>query len=136
MLVTGGLEVEFVNHACALDAVLTTKPCPSDLVRAFVRRAAARVAPATMSLTPSATTDDGAAVGDRVRIWAARYRLSTAGTDVLRHAVRGQVRGEIAADRGTSLHTVKNQIADILRRTGDDTLQAAVSRLLREVVRT
>jgi hypothetical protein len=43
-------------------------------------------------------------------------------------------RGTIAKFRGSSPLTIKRQVADMLPKTGDESLHAAVERLLREVI--
>jgi DNA-binding NarL/FixJ family response regulator len=64
--------------------------------------------------------------------WAIRYRLSEAETDVLRRAALGEDRKMIAASRSSSEQTIKKHVTNLLRRTGDASLHAAVERLLRE----
>jgi DNA-binding NarL/FixJ family response regulator len=66
--------------------------------------------------------------------WRDRYRMSDAQTDVLRRAACGQNRDAIAAFRSSSPNTVKRQIVDLLQKTGDESLHAAVERLTREAV--
>jgi len=52
--------------------------------------------------------------------------------DILGRAALGAMRSEIARWRGSSEYTVKTQIAELLRRTGDSSFQMALVRLLRE----
>ncbi len=68
----------------------------------------------------------------RTEFWQARYDLSEALRDVLCRAARGENRDTIAAFRSSSPNTVKRQIFDLLQKTGDETLHAAIERLMRE----
>jgi DNA-binding NarL/FixJ family response regulator len=70
----------------------------------------------------------------RSQTWQERHRLSGAQTDILCRAAMGENRDTIAACRSSSTLTVKRQIADLLRKTGDESLHAAIERLVREVV--
>jgi DNA-binding NarL/FixJ family response regulator len=60
--------------------------------------------------------------------------MSNAQTDILRRAARGENRDTIAAFRSSSPSTVKRQIVDLLQKTGDESLHAAIERLTRETV--
>jgi DNA-binding NarL/FixJ family response regulator len=70
------------------------------------------------------------------KAWAAEYGLSKGLVDVLERAALGETRDAIAADRGSSRQTVRSQASTLLRRTGDKSLDLAVGRLLRDVVRS
>jgi DNA-binding CsgD family transcriptional regulator len=61
--------------------------------------------------------------------------LSETEADVLRRSALGQSRGEIAASRGTSEHTIRTQIGRILGKTGHGSFFSAVGDILREVAR-
>jgi DNA-binding NarL/FixJ family response regulator len=67
-----------------------------------------------------------------VDVWTTRYALSEAQSDILLRAARGARREAIARARGTTDLTVKTQIRSLLVKTGDDDLQGAVERVLRE----
>jgi DNA-binding CsgD family transcriptional regulator len=73
---------------------------------------------------------------DTARTWAALYRLSLGETDVLVKAANGASRDEIAESRGTSSLTVKDQERRVHEKTGDASFHHAVSRLLREALRS
>jgi DNA-binding NarL/FixJ family response regulator len=66
--------------------------------------------------------------------WRDRYKMSDAQTDILRRAARGENRDTIAAFRSSSPKTVKRQIVDLLGKTGDESLHAAIERLTREAL--
>jgi DNA-binding NarL/FixJ family response regulator len=64
--------------------------------------------------------------------WAKRYKLSPAQAWIMQAVVDGKTRDQIAAERGTSLVTTKSHIHQLLKKTGDESLLAAVARLYRE----
>jgi DNA-binding NarL/FixJ family response regulator len=68
----------------------------------------------------------------RTERWRDRYQMSLAETDVLRRAALGENRDTIAAFRSSSPNTVKRQVVDLLQKTGDESLHAAIQRLTRE----
>jgi DNA-binding NarL/FixJ family response regulator len=73
-------------------------------------------------------------VEQRTERWRHCYNMSEAQTDILRRAARGENRDAIAAFRSSSPNTVKRQIVDLLQKTGDESLHAAIERLTREAV--
>ena len=64
--------------------------------------------------------------------WERRYGLTEAQAFILEAAVSGKTRTEIARARGTSPTTIKKQVHELLAKTGDSSLLAATTRLLRE----
>ena len=68
----------------------------------------------------------------RIGGWAARYKLTSAETSILRAAAEGMTHGEIAKSRGSSPTTIKAHVHHLLKKTGDRSMLAAVARLLRE----
>jgi DNA-binding NarL/FixJ family response regulator len=70
----------------------------------------------------------------RTEHWRDRYQMSLAQTDILRRAALGENRHTIAAFRSSSPNTVKRQIADLLQKTGDESLHSAIERVTREAV--
>jgi DNA-binding NarL/FixJ family response regulator len=58
--------------------------------------------------------------------YTARYRLSNAEVEVLRCAVAGKNRADIARDRSVSTNTVKTQIRALLAKSGHATLHDLV----------
>lgn len=65
--------------------------------------------------------------------WAARYGLTDAETDVLRRGAVGESRESIGRERRSSHQTINKHVANLLRRTGDASLQVAIARILREI---
>jgi DNA-binding NarL/FixJ family response regulator len=66
--------------------------------------------------------------------WAERHALSRAEKEILRIAAHGTPRSALAEKRGVEPSTVKKQVQFLLAKTGDESLQVCVSRLLREVL--
>jgi DNA-binding NarL/FixJ family response regulator len=86
---------------------------------------------------PSITEDAcplDARVAPVVAVWAERYGLTDSEGDVLRRCALGESREAIVAARGTSMLTLQKHASNMLRRTLDESLQAAAARLLREVL--
>jgi DNA-binding NarL/FixJ family response regulator len=117
MVLTGVLEADAINVVHDLRGEYVVKPVATDRIERFSRQAASF----SWRLESVAGT------------WAHRYGLSDAEENVLVRAAAGESRVAIADARGSSALTVKTQIANILRLTRDESLQAAVARLLREL---
>jgi DNA-binding NarL/FixJ family response regulator len=117
LVLTGDNDPEAINRACELGASFAVKPVTSSLLQAFVESAT--------SLRERLVS---AAHG-----WRARDGLSEAECDVLVRLALGETREEIAAGRGTSIHTVKKQCEKISKKTGGLRFHAAAARLVREV---
>ena len=64
--------------------------------------------------------------------WRTRYGLTEVETAILLAALEGKRREEIARERRVAVVTVKSQISTLLKKTGDRSLLAATTRLLRE----
>ena len=119
MVLTGNNEDAAANAAYDLRAHYVIKPVVSERIEHFLRDAVsldARVAPALQE-------------------WAARYGLSEAETDLLGRTALGESKAVIIAARQTSKETIKTQVATLLGKTGDDSLQVAAARFLRDVAR-
>jgi two-component system response regulator DevR len=119
MVLTGNNRDAAANAAYDLRAHYCVKPVVTERIEQFLKDAASletRLAPA-------------------LRLWAARYGLSDAETDLLRRTALGESKGRIAEARGVSRETIKTQVATLLDKTGDESLQAAAGRLLRDVAR-
>jgi DNA-binding NarL/FixJ family response regulator len=69
-----------------------------------------------------------------VERWRVEYDLTPAEVAVLELAAHGAARSRLAALRGVAASTVKKQVQVILTKTGDTSLEGAVSRLLRAIV--
>ena len=123
VFLTGYANPDWINRAFALGARYLVKPAGFDAIRGFFRDA--------VSVVSFSSRVELAA-----RQWRTMYRLSEAESDVLRRSAMGQDRRAVALGRGTSELTVKRQVANLLRMTGDASMHAAVERLLRELVST
>lgn len=101
-----------LNRAFALRAEYLVKPAPAEALVSFVKRAALR-----------RTT--------RVWIesWAERHQLTPVERALFVAAADGQTRSQLAAQFGT---TTKTHVHNLLAKTGDASLLAAVTRALRE----
>src|SRR5262249_3026067 len=66
--------------------------------------------------------------------WSARFGLTNAEASVLLLATDGHDRAAIAAIRGSTEATAKNQIYSLLQKTGYSCLRQAVALLLREAL--
>jgi DNA-binding NarL/FixJ family response regulator len=67
-----------------------------------------------------------------VREWAGRYELTETEISILRSAIEGSERDQLAFERGVSTTTLKKHVNNLLRKTGDASLLAVAARLLRE----
>jgi len=112
MVLTGRPDPAVINAAHDLGATCVIKPVDAERIRQFLR-----------ARSPVSTV---------VETWVDQYSLSDAEADVLLRAVLGASKVAIATARGSSVLTIKKQIANALRKTGDGSLLAAVQRLLRE----
>lgn len=112
MILTGWSDPVVINAAHDLGATCVIKPVNSERIRQFLH-----------ARNPIEIVLD---------VWVDRFSLSQAEGDVLLRAVLGSSKAAIAAARGSTELTVKKQIANALRKTGDGSLLAAVQRLLRE----
>ena len=107
MVLTGNNRDAAANAAYDLRAHYCIKPVVTERIEQFLRNAVsldARVAPALQE-------------------WAARYGLSEAETDLLGRTALGESKAAIVAARRTSKETIKTQVATLLGKTGDDSLQ-------------
>lgn len=73
-------------------------------------------------------------VDSTLRSWIDRYRLTAAETEILRDATEGSVHKDITLKHGVSANTIKRHVRNVLEKTGDDTLNGAALRLLREAL--
>ena len=112
LIYSGNHEAADVNRAFALRAEYLVKPAKAEALVAFVKRALDR-----------RTT--------RVWIesWAERHQLTPAERAILVAAAEGQTRSQIEAQYAT---TAKTHVHNLLAKTGDGSLLAAVTRALRE----
>jgi len=117
---TSGLTSELLRivRSSSIGELIEASGARSDRVALEARRPAARGLDARVT--------------DATHRWAVEYGLTAAQVDILGRAALGAMRSEIARWRGSSEYTVKTQIAELLRRTGDSSFQMALVRLLRE----
>jgi DNA-binding NarL/FixJ family response regulator len=122
LILSGEVDHGRLREADTHDATYLLKPpAVSDLDRFAVRvKESAAIAAERVDL-----------IVDR---WAERHELSGAETDILRIAAHGARRSELAEKRGVEPSTVKKQVQFLLAKTGDESLQACVSRVLREAL--
>ncbi|HEX8789933.1 MAG TPA: response regulator transcription factor [Polyangiaceae bacterium] len=115
MVLTGATDQAAINAAFDLDAEYVVKPVQQARIVKFL----------------VTHQDFGARLDRTIGAWRSRYTLSDAEADVLRRAALGETRDEIAAARECSVLTVKTHVTNLLQKTGDASLHAAVGRLLR-----
>jgi DNA-binding NarL/FixJ family response regulator len=119
LILTGNTERETIHAACRLGARYLVKPFSKEPIERF--------------LLDASKAGLSARVERVVHAWAERYRISAAHMDVLRRSALGQDRGMLPAARDCSEQTIDKHVTNLLRRTGDASLHAAVERLLREL---
>jgi DNA-binding NarL/FixJ family response regulator len=117
MVLTGAADQAAINAAFDLNAQYVVKPVQQ-----------ARISKFLLSQQGFAAKLDRALIA-----WRQRYSLSEAETDVVRRAAQGETREEIAAARNCSVLTIKTHVTNLLQKTGDGSLHAAVGRLLRSM---
>jgi DNA-binding NarL/FixJ family response regulator len=67
-----------------------------------------------------------------VREWARQYELTETEISILRSAIEGSERDQLAFERGVSTTTLKKHVNNLLRKTGDASLLTVAARLLRD----
>jgi DNA-binding NarL/FixJ family response regulator len=122
LVVSGGVDERRLAEAHHLGAHYLLKPIDARQLGLFAIRMRAKL---------RQTRDKIAA---RVEQWTVEYDLTPAETAVLELAAHGTPRSQIAELRGVVPTTLKKQVQIILAKTGDSSLDAAVSRLLRAIV--
>jgi DNA-binding NarL/FixJ family response regulator len=114
--------------------VLTARYTPSDINRAFDLGARYLVKPfdseRILSFARDATSEN--TVEDAARVWGWRYALTKTEASILIAAADGRTHDELLADRGIARGTLKKHVQNLLKKTGDPSLLAAVARMLRE----
>jgi len=125
------------SHAPAV--VLTALNDPATITRAFELRSRYLVKTADtqsiLSFFNDAVSADATTLygtSDIVRDWVTRYHLTAAEADILVAAVEGEARDAVACARGITPRTLNAHVHNLLHKTGDKSLLAAVARLLRE----
>ena len=125
LVVSGDVDPARLREAHQNDVLYLLKPTHLSDLDTFVVR-----------VRESAAKAD-ARVAALVEQWSIEYDLSAAETAILRLGTQGTTaRSALAAKRGVSPSTVKKQVQKLLAKSGDDTLPACVTRLLREVLQS
>ena len=122
LVVSGGVDERRLAEAHHLGAHYLLKPVDTRELGLFAVRMRAKLRQRDAKIV---------AVVER---WALEYDLTPAEADVLELAAQGAARSRLAELRGVAASTVKKQVQVILTKTGDTSLEAAVSRLLRAIV--
>jgi DNA-binding NarL/FixJ family response regulator len=115
-VVASVLDSETVNTVADLGAYCFVKPLRAPILERFLANTS------SLSLRIAKTS----------RAWTIVYGLTDAEADVLRRCALGESRELIAAARGSSALTLQKHVSNLLRRTRDESLQAAAARLLRD----
>ena len=115
LIYSGNHQPSELNRAFALDAEYLVKPATPNALVSFVAKAL-----------------EQPALRRWVETWAARYELTPTETAVLFSAAEGKTRAEIDAEHETAPSTTKSHVHNLLAKTGDTSLLAAVTRMLRE----
>ena len=121
-IVAGGVDKEVLEAAHRLDATCLLKPVHVADLRLIAQRARRRV---QRRMTR---------IGAQVEEWGRRHSLSEAEMSILALAAHGTRRASLPGIRNVEKDTLRKQVRRIVERTGDDTLDHAVARLLREIV--
>ena len=123
LIITGLRDNALAQAAFALGATYLVKPVEDVYVESLVYHA-----------FEQATLDTRTRLHRVVNRWTVRYGLSVAERDVLLLGVQGHDRAAIAAIRGTTEATIKNQIHGLFQKTGDSCLREAAMRVLQEAL--
>jgi DNA-binding NarL/FixJ family response regulator len=122
LIVSGGVDERRLAEAHHLGASYLLKPVDTRQLGLFAVRMRAKARQREAKI---------AAIVER---WTVEYELTTAEAAVLELAAHGAPRARLAELRGVATSTVKKQVQVVLTKTGDSTLEGAVSRLLRMIV--
>lgn len=122
LVVSGGVDERRLAEAHHLGAHYLLKPVDTRQLGLFAVRMRSKV------------RERDAKIAALIERWSVEYDLTPAEAGVLALAVQGTARSRLAESRGVAASTVKKQVQVILTKTGDTSLEAAVSRLLRAIV--
>lgn len=117
LLISGAVDGHRLGAAHELGASFLLKPVDAMHLTRFAERAIGRRRRAATLL------------GE----WVSRYRLTAAETVTLRLALNGRQRAEIAAARGVTAITVRNQIASLVAKGETRSLADMVANFYREL---
>jgi DNA-binding NarL/FixJ family response regulator len=122
LIVSGGVDERRLAEAHHLNASYLLKPVDTRQLGLFAVRMRAKL------------RQRDAKIEALVERWAVEYDLTPAEASVLQLAAQGAARSRLAELRGVAPSTVKKQVQVVLTKTGDTSLEGAVSRLLRAIV--
>ncbi len=122
LVVSGGVDERRLAEAHHLGAHYLLKPVDTRELGLFAVRMRSKL------------RQRDAKIATLIERWTAEYDLTAAEADVLALAAQGAARSRLADLRGVAASTVKKQVQVILTKTGDTSLEGAVSRLLRAIV--
>lgn len=122
LVVSGRVDERRLAEAHHLGASFLLKPVDTRQLGIFAARTRSR---------SQARHEKIAALVER---WRVEYELTPAEAAVFELAAHGALRASLAELRGVAPSTVKKQVQVILTKTGDTSLEGAVSRLLRAIV--
>jgi DNA-binding NarL/FixJ family response regulator len=122
LIVSGGVDERRLAEAHHLGASYLLKPVDTRQLGLFAVRMRAKL------------RQRDAKIEALVERWSVEYDLTPAEASVLQLAAQGAARSRLAELRGVAPSTVKKQVQVVLTKTGDTSLEGAVSRLLRAVV--
>ena len=122
LIVSGGVDERRLAEAHHLGASYLLKPIDTRQLGLFAVR------------MRSKQNQRHAKIAAVVHRWTVEYQLTAAETAVLELAAHGAPRSRLADLRGVASSTVKKQVQVVLTKTGDTSLEGAVSRLLRMIV--
>lgn len=122
LIVSGGVDQRRLAEAHHLNASYLLKPVDTRQLGLFAVRMRAKM------------RQRDAKIEALVERWSVEYDLTPAEASVLQLAAQGAARSRLAELRGVAPSTVKKQVQVVLTKTGDTSLEGAVSRLLRAIV--
>jgi DNA-binding NarL/FixJ family response regulator len=122
LVVSGRVDERRLAAAHHLDASYLLKPVDMRELALFAVRMRAR------------TRKRHEKIAEVVKRWAHEYELTGAEAAMLELSALGSPRASLPEQRGVSPGTVKKQVHVLLTKTGDASLEGAVSRLLRAIV--
>jgi DNA-binding NarL/FixJ family response regulator len=122
LVVSGQVDERRLARAHHLGVSFLLKPVDTKELGIFASRARAKMRARQEKVTAL------------VERWAAEYNLTPAEASILELAAHGAQRSRLADLRRVAPSTVKKQVQVILTKTGDGSLEGAVSRLLRAIV--
>jgi DNA-binding NarL/FixJ family response regulator len=122
LIVSGGVDERRLAEAHHLGASYLLKPVDTRQLGLFAVRMRSKLRAREEKITAL------------VQRWTVEYDLTPSEAAVLELAAQGAPRARLAELRGVAASTVKKQVQVVLTKTGDTSLEGAVSRLLRAIV--